>query len=143
MLKIYKPWHGNFVDTLKCKNIITEYNKLLNSPECPKTLKYNSDQALEAFSDSKQRHQPTSENTFPEIDLTSPDIYNRAKKAYDGFGTLFSAMGSDFSMVNLDFGINFDWSKPKCELPHNMTKTKASEWLMNATEFQLQEFDNN
>ena len=75
--------------------------------------------------------------------MTSPDIDNRTKEACDGLGTLFSAMGSDFSMVNLDFGINFDWSKPKCELPHNMTKTKASEWLMNATEFQLQEFDNN
>ena len=60
MLKIYKPWHGNFDDTLKSKNIITEYNKLLSSLECPKTLKYTSDQALETFSDSKQRHQPTS-----------------------------------------------------------------------------------
>ena len=80
MLKIYKPWHGNFDDTLKCKNIITEYNKLLNSLQCPKTLKYTSDQALEAFSDSKQRYQPTSENTFPEIDMTSPDIEDRTKK---------------------------------------------------------------
>ena len=79
MLKIYKPWHGNFDDTLKCKNIITKYNKLLNSPECLKTLEYTSDQALDAFSDSKQRHQPTSENTFPEIDMTSPDIDSRAK----------------------------------------------------------------
>ena len=42
-------------------------------------------------------------------------------------------------MVDLDFGINFDWSKTKCELSHNMTRTKSSEWLMNTTEFQLQE----
>ena len=83
----------------------------MNSPEFPKTLKYTSDQTLEAFSDSKQRHQPTSENTFPEIDMTSPDIDDRTKEACDRFGTLFSAMGSDFLMVNLDFGINFDWSK--------------------------------
>ena len=46
-------------------------------------------------------------------------------------------------MVNLDFGINFDCSKSKCELSYNITKTKTSEWLMNATEFELQEFDNN
>ena len=89
MLKIYKPWHGNYDDTLKCKNVITEYNKLLNSPGYAKTLKYTSDQALEAFLDSKQRHQPTSENTFPEIDMTSPDIYSRTKKSCEGFGTLF------------------------------------------------------
>ena len=111
MLNIYKQWHGNFDDTLKCKNIITKYNKLLNSPECPKTLKYTSDQAVEDFSDSKQRHQPTSENTFPEIDMTSPDIDDRIKEACDGFGTLFSIMKSAFSLKDLDFGVNFDWSQ--------------------------------
>ena len=79
MLKIYQTWHGNFDDTLKCKNIITEYNKLLNSPEYPKTLKCTSNQALEDFSDSKQRHQPTFENTLPEIDRTSSDIDDRTK----------------------------------------------------------------
>ena len=47
--------------------------------------------------------------------MTSPDIDNRTKGACNGSETLFSAMRSDFSMSNLDFGINFDWSKPKCE----------------------------
>ena len=56
--------------------------------------------------------------------MTSPDIDDRTKEACDGFGTLFSSMGSDFSMVYLDVGINFDWSKTKYKLPQNMKKAK-------------------